>query len=624
MRTKSTFLPGIQILRAISVLSVLLFHFDVGFSRGYLGVDIFFVISGFVITRSSLTKFEDRKLRQTINFYASRTLRLFPAFAVMNFVVLIWIILFLSPNLGVQQQAIKSGFGSMLGISNLLIPRLTGDYFGTPSQLNPYLHTWSLSVEEQFYLLFPILLVLVKTKTRRKPLKIFYKFFPEVLFLISLYLWFNLERFPALASIAPTYFSPISRFWEFLAGVIAARIVFEKSSNSFRLPKVFNKAYFILILALLNLENFEPTDILIIVVSLTFFMLIFGDWELEEKQETRLEKLLERVGDRSYSIYLWHWPIIVILPLAVNGLSHPVVLVIALALTLVASEISFRTIEVKVKRQLMNRNLLIGITNGVLFITVFMSMVVGAAFVQSGMNQSWALTSHLAIKDDCDIGLTAQPVTLEKTCKWEPTKSKEAGESIYLYGDSLAWSGADSAITSANALGYTVRLFTRNGCYARLANISDSSPCGEWSRNVFKEIQLTKPSILILYGNFQNDRLPSETLSLLRNLELIRQKTIIVMPPPMGDSFSEIKGIFNFRIKPDRAGGRPQPVEISSEFKGGLFMTFEPADVICSGPVCPIAEKGAELYNYGNHLSVYGNGKLVEPLKALILRFKEM
>ena len=585
---------------------------------------MFFVISGFVITRSSLAKFEDRILRQTINFYTSRILRLFPAFAVMNFVVLIWIILFLSPNLGVQQQAIKSGFGSLLGISNLLIPRLTGDYFGTPSQLNPFLHTWSLSVEEQFYLLFPFLLVLVKTKTRRKLLKVICKFFPEALFFISLYLWFNLERYPALANIAPTYFSPVSRFWEFLAGVIAARIVFEKSSNSFRLPKSFNKAFFIFLLALLNLEKFEPTEVLFAVVILTFLMLVFGDWEPGEKQETKPEKLLERIGDRSYSIYLWHWPVIVILPLAVNGLSRPVVLIIALALTLVASEISFRVIEVKVKRVMIDKNILIGIASGVLFITVFISMVIGAAFVQSGMNQSWALTSHLAIKDNCDIGLSAQPVTLEKICKWETTKSKETRKSIYLYGDSLAWSGADSAIASANALGYTVRLFTRNGCYARLANTSDTSPCGEWSRNVFREIQLTKPSILILYGNFQNDRLPPQTLSLLGNLELIRQKTIIVLPPPMGDSFSEIKGIFNFRIKPDRAGGRPQPVEIPSEFNGGLFRTLNPADAICSGLVCPIAEKGAELYNYGNHLSVYGNGKLVEPLKALLLRFKEM
>ena len=149
----------IQYIRAVAVISVLLYHFELGFPKGYFGVDIFFVVSGFVITRSILLKNSEFKIKQTISFYASRVLRLFPAFAVMNFFVLVGSILFLSPNIGVQQQVIKSGFGSILGISNIVIPRFTGGYFETPSQLNPYLHTWSLSVEEQFYLVFPILMI---------------------------------------------------------------------------------------------------------------------------------------------------------------------------------------------------------------------------------------------------------------------------------------------------------------------------------------------------------------------------------------------------------------------------------------------------------------------------------
>ena len=122
--------PWIQILRAISVLVVIAYHFELPVSNGFIGVDIFFVISGYVITQSLMRSSEDSWFSRLRMFYIKRVARLFPAFLAVFIFTIIASILFLSPNVGVQQNAIKSSLGATLGVSNFVIPRVTGDYFG--------------------------------------------------------------------------------------------------------------------------------------------------------------------------------------------------------------------------------------------------------------------------------------------------------------------------------------------------------------------------------------------------------------------------------------------------------------------------------------------------------------
>ena len=122
--------PWIQILRAISVLVVIAYHFELPIPNGFIGVDIFFVISGYVITQSLMRSSEGSWFSRLKLFYIKRVARLFPAFLTVFVFTIIASILFLSPNVGVQQNAIKSSLGATLGISNFVIPRVTGDYFG--------------------------------------------------------------------------------------------------------------------------------------------------------------------------------------------------------------------------------------------------------------------------------------------------------------------------------------------------------------------------------------------------------------------------------------------------------------------------------------------------------------
>ena len=156
----------IQGLRAIAVLLVVVFHAELPVPGGFVGVDVFFVISGFVITAMLMREWARYGRVRFGHFYFRRFLRLTPALALIVAVVALASILLQNP-FGAQQTTARTGMGAMLLSANYVIGHAAGDYFADNATTNPLLHTWSLSVEEQFYLVFPALLVLAWLLVRR-------------------------------------------------------------------------------------------------------------------------------------------------------------------------------------------------------------------------------------------------------------------------------------------------------------------------------------------------------------------------------------------------------------------------------------------------------------------------
>jgi peptidoglycan/LPS O-acetylase OafA/YrhL len=146
----------VQGLRAVAVFVVVAFHAGLNVPGGFTGVDIFFVISGFVITAMLAREWQSTGTLRFRTFYARRFRRLTPALAVLVLVVVVISALIQSP-LGAQQITAETGIGALFLAANIVIANNTGGYFDATAAANPLLNTWSLSVEEQFYLIWPVL-----------------------------------------------------------------------------------------------------------------------------------------------------------------------------------------------------------------------------------------------------------------------------------------------------------------------------------------------------------------------------------------------------------------------------------------------------------------------------------
>lgn len=295
----------IQFLRGIAVFVVVLFHADIGiFKNGYLGVDIFFVISGFLITGIILRDLENKTFSFT-DFYLRRAKRLLPALYSTLIFTTISAYLFISPSQ--VDDYIHQLIGAVSFLSNVILPMQVG-YFESNAESKPLLHIWSLSLEEQYYFTLPLILFLIPKHTRLYAL--------IALFLISIvwcFTWLTTpnEPVPILWRLSDStkaewafYLFP-TRAWELLAGSICAWIMMNKPISISPSYKIFS---FILIIIITNfsLDSTHPRGDALMVVILTAILLIGSQNWLSKNV---FIKAIERIGDWSYSVYLVHWPL---------------------------------------------------------------------------------------------------------------------------------------------------------------------------------------------------------------------------------------------------------------------------------------------------------------------------
>lgn len=288
------YLPEIDGIRAIAVISVIFFHFHIPFfSGGYVGVDVFFVISGYLITGLILRQLTQKTFSFT-QFYLRRLRRLFPAILTVSIVSFIVSFFLLSPSdLERFSGAVVS---SLVSVSNVFFFFESG-YFDTDSYLKPMLHTWSLGVEEQFYMVWPLLLFLF----RIKPLIIII-----ILTLVSLVVSIiTIENYPS----ANFYLMPF-RIFEFGIGAIVCWIPqLKKPGKSIDLVAIIG-----ILLILYSVFNFNESTIFPAVNALFpclgAALLIISRKSYIIGQILR-SKISTHIGKISYSLYLVHWPIVV-------------------------------------------------------------------------------------------------------------------------------------------------------------------------------------------------------------------------------------------------------------------------------------------------------------------------
>ncbi len=319
--------------RALAVALVVLFHgWPTLVPGGFVGVDVFFVISGFVVTRMVQRQLEANTF-EAFDFYARRVNRLAPALLVVVAATLVAAVLLLSPSL-VAMVVAHAAAGLAMVVNVLFAAQAS--YFDVTAEVKPLLHLWSLAVEEQFYLAVPLAVVL----TRRQP---------RVRSTATLVLALSsLAASVVLTASAPAwaYFLPVTRGWELLAGVLVAQRTSTLAANS-RTARD-GLALLGLVFVLSAAFAFDKTTAFpgawaLLPVGGTALLLWTGP-------ETRLARLVSHprivwVGLVSYPLYLWHWPVLTLSRLAVPLEQTVVVTPLAIAASLALAWATFTFVE---------------------------------------------------------------------------------------------------------------------------------------------------------------------------------------------------------------------------------------------------------------------------------------
>jgi peptidoglycan/LPS O-acetylase OafA/YrhL len=294
------FRPDIEGLRAVAILLVVGYHAGVpGFRGGYIGVDLFFVVSGFLITSLLVGEIGSHGRVSFTEFYARRARRLLPASVVVIAATLVagfW----LFPPVE-QLRYTGTGIAAAAYVSNLWFAKEATNYLSPDSHVNPFLHTWSLSVEEQFYLVWPLLVAYGATRPDHVT-RLRRRMFAVLCISLAAALWLTRAQQPLAFFLSPT------RAWEFAAGGLASMVTPSPSVRRM-MPLVGASGLLISLLFFSDTTPF-PGFAAICPVLGTAALLLAPPASLV--RDALGLKLLQVVGRISYSWYLWHWPVLIL------------------------------------------------------------------------------------------------------------------------------------------------------------------------------------------------------------------------------------------------------------------------------------------------------------------------
>ncbi len=381
------FYPEIQGLRAVAIIAVILFHFGwKTLAGGYIGVDIFFVISGFLITQMISVELA----RGTFNirrFYKNRVVRLLPNLFLMIIVSVLISYLVLKPYDFFQYA--KSLQFSAVYLTNMVFARQQG-YFDMSREAKPLLHTWSLSIEEQFYLIFPLLLILLfKFKQHRVVIL-------SVIALASFWVRYTYQQ-----NHLPTegFFSFAGRVWEFVIGALIVLLPANIKARLANQGSIALASFAVIIASLVCLDESIPyaSSLLIIPCFATALIILSSGTHLTEKLLST--RALVFVGGLSYSLYLWHWPLLVWLHNGDFSGSHAQQISLLFALTLVISYLAWRYVEEPLRK---NRERFSGWQVGLMTLTfaIFCVSIGSYIYAQSGMENRFP--NWVKVKNNLD------------------------------------------------------------------------------------------------------------------------------------------------------------------------------------------------------------------------------
>ncbi|AHF01857.1 acyltransferase [Thiomicrospira aerophila AL3] len=632
-------------LRAWAVIAVLLFHFQLpGLGAGFFGVDIFFVISGFLMT-AIIVKGLERDNFSIWKFYMARARRILPALMVVIAVLLAlgW---FFLPTPDYQALGSQSAY-SLSFLSNIHFWRSTG-YFDAAAHEKWLLHTWSLAVEAQFYLLFPIFLIILwKIKPQLKTL--FWGL--GLVFIASLALSIVASSWKPAAAF---YLLP-TRGWELAAGGLAFLIGREVLGLQRVAKPLFwsGFALWVLAFALLDSSYAWPSGWALLPVLGTVLIILAN----QSQAKLTVNPIAQWLGDRSYSLYLWHWPLVVALYFA--GLQNDWLWVSgAIALSLILAHLSYHLVEVPTRSYLGASGL-----RKEVFAIALAGLVIGLAAVSV---QLFTFENRLPANIQAVAAESQNTMSYEKLCKSDYSSNDKLphfcsygnNETLaVMIGDSHASATFTSLGAVAEELSGGVLLFGKGGCRTIIGfKLVNNDVCVERNNHIFNlvnELDSKIPVVLVnrydgaLIGdnlNPERDTKPNHFFDIKydsRSHPVLRQQLLtgitetacmlqkdrqvfVVRPIPVMNQhvpnymsremiFKRNSQISDLKITREeyfeRHGLVWEAQDQAAEQCGVKIL--DPLPYLCDDKYCYGSRNGRPLYYDDDHLSEYGNKYLV-------------
>jgi peptidoglycan/LPS O-acetylase OafA/YrhL len=641
---KSSYIPGIDGLRAIAVLSVILFHFKAFIlPGGFSGVDVFFVISGYVVTGSLARETPANFWRFVAHFYARRIVRIYPALLVclITTVVLQTLLVPLSWLSTTSSTTAKYAF---FGVSNYALILFDDGYFAPRVEFNAFTHTWSLAVEEQFYLLFPaVFFIWMKRRDQAGLSGALSKWALTILLLASLVY----SGYETTANPDHAYYLLPSRFWELACGALLYKLHAQdkyvaRSNQAASLSLLGGLLLIGLGLAFADAARFPfpwalPSVLGAMLVIVGVSSRRDGPWALSRVLDN---PFMVYVGKASYSLYLWHWPVIVLFRWTV-GLEEPMAIGAAVALTIMASLLSFHFVEkpVRESRFVLNRPNMYIVTRGLAIILLslgFSSLVLRVqhrvTLSVTGNHRLWYPEPWPALADK----VVSHPMPL-------------AGRRIFALGDSHAEAYSTMFQMLTDQQGVHVKQYAHAGCaVANLIKPADAACMRSTDEFVASIIKEAVPGDLVFLSSLRMSRLGNqwgtydkdavvarqggaeaareralalnEADALITRLEKASMTVLIDAPKPVfrsppfrcADWFNASNPACQGGFELERAflQGHRQPAMASLaalKQKHPSLIVWDPFPVLCSSPVCKAFDATGPLFFDGDHLSAHGN-----------------
>ena len=506
----SSYRADIDGLRAISILLVVGYHAQ-WIPGGYIGVDIFFVISGFLITRIILTQAKAGTF-SSLEFYSRRIRRIFPALTVVLAATYLigWFIL-LPEGFSLLGQNIAAGVAFA---SNLFQLRKIG-YFAPDAAENPLLHLWSLGIEEQFYILWPPVLLMIFGSKRRR---LWMTAIAVASFGVSLMIFFGYKEW--------SFYSPISRAWELLAGGIIADPYANQPEGEQRSVRIDNQLAVIGAAAIVGAAIWLKTDslfpgmyALFPVLGAVLIIVSSNSWVNRVLLSNRPMIL---IGLISYPLYLWHWPLLSYLSIIRN--ENPTLLETwgTIIVAVILAWLTFRFIEIPIRRR---QNAVSKLSFGLIaagLVGILTVAASGFSFRFSPEIRDIALlapNSNTGFRNEC---------FLEKPGSRFSSNCIEPGDQplLFLWGDSTAAAIYPGLKKAEETFPFRLAFFAAPGCAPILAG-----KCSESNDVVFDYIRASAPQIVLLHAMWDRSDDLDKLRETIKQLKAINIPRIVILGP---------------------------------------------------------------------------------------------